>query len=373
MRPGGGLTVVKILTERLLRESGADIEVVVGDADAGDVLRRSFATDPRVRVRMFMPSASPVVRMLASKAWFLWWSAFGTRSKVLFSINFWQPALCRTVVYHVNLLNFMRLESDDRAKRIRDADALLACRFASLNAFESRFLLNAARARSVRPIRNAQILYVGIDRVFDVPSFSPTASPELGRLALVSSTQPHKDNETCLRALALLTQLHSDVPWHLHVFGGQAIAQWDRFFMRADELGVSASVTVHGPVPKTELARALSVSVCLMLASRVESFAMVPLEAMACGCPAIATDEASMPESLGDAAIMVAAGDAEAFAYATLSLATDPALRRRHVEAGLARAADFREEALVGDLGGLMASIQIGGEGVPQPTSTQRG
>jgi glycosyltransferase involved in cell wall biosynthesis len=75
--------------------------------------------------------------------------------------------------------------------------------------------------------------------------------------------------------------------------------------------------------------------------SLYEGFGLPPLEAMACGTPVVATRASSLPEVLGDAALLVEPGDAEGMARAIGRLTTDRALAEAHRRAGLERAAGF--------------------------------
>ena len=72
--------------------------------------------------------------------------------------------------------------------------------------------------------------------------------------------------------------------------------------------------------------------------STFEGFGWPPLEAMACGCPIVASDAASLPEVVGDAGVLVDPHDHDALAAAVERLAADPGPWRRR---SLERAAGF--------------------------------
>ena len=78
---------------------------------------------------------------------------------------------------------------------------------------------------------------------------------------------------------------------------------------------------------------------------------------MASGVPVVAANRAALPETCGDAAILVDPDDAPALADAALAAATDEQTRSRLIERGLARAAEFtwdrtarRTNSLIDDL-----------------------
>lgn len=87
-----------------------------------------------------------------------------------------------------------------------------------------------------------------------------------------------------------------------------------------------------------------------VLPSRAEGISNTILEAMACGLPVVATAVGGNPELVvpGDTGALVPAADDRALADAIASYAVDPALRRRHGEAGRRRVeAEFSLDGMV--------------------------
>ena len=74
-----------------------------------------------------------------------------------------------------------------------------------------------------------------------------------------------------------------------------------------------------------------------MLPSHLEGFGFTPLESLAAGTPVVVSDLPSLRETLGDAALMVPPGDAEALADALLRIDRDEELRARLLAAAPAR------------------------------------
>ncbi|HQX76878.1 MAG TPA: glycosyltransferase, partial [Thermoflexales bacterium] len=72
-----------------------------------------------------------------------------------------------------------------------------------------------------------------------------------------------------------------------------------------------------------------------------EGFGLPPLEAMACGAPVICSNAASLPEVVGDAALLFDPRDVTALRPAIARVLSDPALARALREKGLAQAKKF--------------------------------
>jgi len=75
--------------------------------------------------------------------------------------------------------------------------------------------------------------------------------------------------------------------------------------------------------------------------SRYEGFGLPALEAMARGCPVIASNATSLPEVVGTAGTLVPVGDVEAWAHALVTTVRDQDLRAEMRRRGIERAAGF--------------------------------
>lgn len=73
-------------------------------------------------------------------------------------------------------------------------------------------------------------------------------------------------------------------------------------------------------------------------------FGLPPLEAMACGCPVITTNKTSLPEVVGDAAILVKEKDSKDLTKAILKIMEDDKLRKDLIGKGLRQCKKFNWE-----------------------------
>ena len=82
-------------------------------------------------------------------------------------------------------------------------------------------------------------------------------------------------------------------------------------------------------------------ALALAMPSLYEGFGLPCLEAMVCGVPVVAAARGALPETCGDAALLVDPDDGAALADAVLRAATEQPLRERLSAAGVERAAGF--------------------------------
>jgi glycosyltransferase involved in cell wall biosynthesis len=103
----------------------------------------------------------------------------------------------------------------------------------------------------------------------------------------------------------------------------------------------TAGVRALGHVDDARLPGLYAGAEAFVLASRYEGFGLTCLEAMASGTPVVAADRAALPETCGQAALLVDPEDPEAVAAALERALDDAGLAERLRAAGLARAASL--------------------------------
>jgi glycosyltransferase involved in cell wall biosynthesis len=97
----------------------------------------------------------------------------------------------------------------------------------------------------------------------------------------------------------------------------------------------------EGSLRRTELAFLYARATVFVFPSLYEGFGLPVLEAMACGAPVVTSDRSALPESAGDAGVLVDPASAEAVADAVLTLLDDTDRRTELRRRGRARAAGF--------------------------------
>jgi glycosyltransferase involved in cell wall biosynthesis len=177
------------------------------------------------------------------------------------------------------------------------------------------------------------VVYLGIDPAdFPVPEAGvPVVErPWRGRLLYVGRIDGRKGIDTAIGALARLEGTT------LRVIGsGDSSVLADLRAMAAG-LGVGDRVE-FGTLPRAELRAAyLDADVCLFPSTWAEPFGLVPLEAMACDTPVVATGTGGSGEFLSDGrnCLLFTPGDAMDLAGAVKRLAEDAALRTELVDGG---------------------------------------
>jgi glycosyltransferase involved in cell wall biosynthesis len=100
-------------------------------------------------------------------------------------------------------------------------------------------------------------------------------------------------------------------------------------------------------VPARTLAILYRLAAVFVFPSLYEGFGLPPLEAMASGTPVITSNVSSLPEVVGDAAVLIDPLRPDAIADALRRVLSDSALRDDLRQRGLARARDFSWERSV--------------------------
>ncbi|MCL4459346.1 MAG: glycosyltransferase family 4 protein [Chloroflexi bacterium] len=108
--------------------------------------------------------------------------------------------------------------------------------------------------------------------------------------------------------------------------------------------GLEDRVQLLGLVPEEDMPALYAAATALIYPSLYEGFGLPPLEAMACGTPVICSSASSLPEIVGEAALMVDPTDTAALTQAMRAILSDSELRTSLRRRGLERASLFSWE-----------------------------
>jgi glycosyltransferase involved in cell wall biosynthesis len=212
-----------------------------------------------------------------------------------------------------------------------------ALRASSANVFVSDYLRQAAQ----KCVRNLGSNNYVVPNALDSDTLSRISKDMRAReplIAAITYANPQKDNQTLLSAFKRLRELLPAVPWKLAIVGGGNWSNWQRV---ARDLGIANDTIWYGALAHVDILNLLVRSHCLLFTSYFESFGNPPLEAMACGCPVVATDATAIPEVVGDAGILVSRQNAQAFAEAAAQLWVQPSLSVELRDRGRRRATNY--------------------------------
>lgn len=153
----------------------------------------------------------------------------------------------------------------------------------------------------------------------------------------VGTLEPRKNIQAALRAHARLKE-RAQVPLVLVGVKGWLTSPLEKAMQGPAQRG---EIIALGFVRDDELVHLYSGALAVTYPSLYEGFGLPPLEAMACGTPAIVSNVASLPEVVGDGGMMHDPQDDRALYEHMNRLRHDPSFRRIQEHYALTRASQF--------------------------------
>ena len=170
-------------------------------------------------------------------------------------------------------------------------------------------------------------------------SYGDEAVPEQSYFLYVGSRALYKNFDGLCRALARIIETRPEM--RLCVVGSPFNSKERKFL---EELGLTKMVENYGEVTDNHLAKLYRCSVAFVYPSLYEGFGIPLLEAMACGTAIIASDCSSIPEVVGDAAVLFEPSDTNSLTEALFSMLNHPAKRSHYISKGNERIKNFSWE-----------------------------
>lgn len=193
------------------------------------------------------------------------------------------------------------------------------------------------------------------------PKHSPSTRAVAGRdtIVVIGSAIPHKNT----RLIIGMAERLAAVGLRIAVVGMSD----SRVFKTAGWQASPSNVTWLGRLSDEELAALLQDCLCLAFPSFIEGFGLPPLEAMATGCPVVASNRASLPEICAGAALYASPDDAEAWFDRFMRVRNMPDVREAMIGLGRVRASNFQWKASASRYLEAMAAL----DGLSMPSSPE--
>ena len=158
-------------------------------------------------------------------------------------------------------------------------------------------------------------------------------------ILFVSTIEPRKNVPTLLLAFHKLREAYQqDV--QLVLAGGKGWLFEDVYNM-IGELRLDDQIHMIGQVPSEDLLNLYNAAEMLAHPAFYEGFGLPPLEAMSCGLPTVVSNVASLPEVVGDAALLIDPNDGDELTVAMWRVLTDQKLNQEMRAKGLRQAERF--------------------------------
>lgn len=165
------------------------------------------------------------------------------------------------------------------------------------------------------------------------------------KILIVSDISPRKNHLRLIQAFSRV-QERSQSPLELVVVGyiRTAIPELEDMLKDVARRRENVNITFAGYVPDSEVLSLYAQADVFVYPSLYEGFGLPVLEAMASGCPVITSNVSSLPEVVGEAALLVDPYDVEALAQAMLTVLEDDELKKEMSKKGIAQAQKFSWE-----------------------------
>jgi glycosyltransferase involved in cell wall biosynthesis len=203
---------------------------------------------------------------------------------------------------------------------------------------------------ALRPVREAELVAPVLDRYGVTVPY----------LLYVGTIQPRKNLERLIDAFARLVQAKKDMPGLQLVLAGRRGWLSDGILARAREVGLDDQVVFTGYVREEDLGALYSAAGLFVMPSLYEGFCMPVLEAMAVGTPVVSSNASSLPEVVGDAALLFDPRDIDAMASAMGRGLLDDGLRQELVARGCERAKSYTWERCARTVLAVLEAVAAG-------------
>lgn len=156
----------------------------------------------------------------------------------------------------------------------------------------------------------------------------------------VSNIQPRKNLKGLVKSFFRILKENKNFPCNL-VIVGKKLWLYDEIFSEIRNSEFKEKVIFTDYIDNSDLIGLYNGAKMFVYVSFYEGFGFPVLEAMACGCPVITSNVSSLPEIVGNAAIMVNPSNIDEISQAMITLYYDNSLQKRLKEKGYLQAKKF--------------------------------
>ncbi len=196
-----------------------------------------------------------------------------------------------------------------------------------------------------------KVIYSGVDDKFEKKELCESESEGIKKkyrlpqnfILYFGTVEPRKNIVGLISAFQLIKGRIKNKELKLVIAGARGWLYQD-IFKAAKNSKYSQDIIFTGFVEPADKVFLYNLASLFVYPSFFEGFGFPPLEAMACGLPVITSNTSSLPEVVGDAALMVDPYNIDELAWAMAEVLAGDDLRRELIARGLARAKMFSWE-----------------------------
>lgn len=228
------------------------------------------------------------------------------------------------------------------ATRVMRTAARRARRVLTVSEASKRDILHYLRV----PAAKVEVIYNGLDERLATPPAPGDIEHVRQRFQLTSpyvlyagNIKPHKNVDRVIEAFAGLRREGFDHVKLLII--GDDVSKYKSLRRLVHRYHLHQQVRFLGFVPDATLAILYRLASAFVFPSLYEGFGLPALEAMALGAPVITSDVSSLPEVVGDAALLIDPLDAASITQALARVLSEPDLRAEMIRRGHERLKTF--------------------------------
>jgi len=212
------------------------------------------------------------------------------------------------------------------------------------------------------PKEKIKVIYEGCDEKFKVINDEVRIIKVKNKYSLfqqfilnVGTLEPRKNIISLITAFNSLKK--KQLIEHKLVLCGPKGWHYKDIFKKTKELKLENEIIFLGFIPEEDLPFLYNVAQVFVYPSLYEGFGLPVLEAMSCGCPVITSNVSSLPEIVGNSAILVDPLNTEELEQAILKVIKNEDLRKDLIKKGINRSKMFSWEKAAEDTYAILKRI----------------